>query len=270
MKLLYIKHNIDENTWCLADSFGSYSYVVQGDEKALLVDTGLGIGNLMEEVRKLTQKPLVVINTHGHIDHIGSNYLFDQVYINYLDLPVAKEHSSKEFRTALLHGFINEMGVDFDVEQIDRLINMPNTCEYLSIEDGDVIDLGGRTISVVETPGHTHGSICLFDSKNNMLFSGDMICDKGVLLQFDHSETLEVFLNSMERIKGLCTPETKIYPGHHTIPIASDFVDDYIECAQKITADELEGFVNSSVLGESKIYIHKRIAISLPNTIYKK
>jgi hydroxyacylglutathione hydrolase len=254
---------IDKNTWCLTDCFQTYSYVLEGEEKAMLIDTGNGFGNLQHEVRKLTQKPLLVINTHGHLDHIGSNSLFGEVYLHPLDIPVAEEHSSNELKQ-MLYAFAKEMGDDSVLPEVDRIVNTPSTCRYLPVNEGDTFELGGRTLEVYEIPGHTPGSICLMDRKNNMLFSGDMLVDRGILLHLNHSTSLDIFLCSMRRIKGILPSDIQIYAGHHTMPIGTDIIDEYIECAEKIINGELEGIPNASAVGEAVLYLYRRIALSLP------
>ena len=78
-----MKHNIKEiapNTWCL-NEMAVQSFLVVGEERAALIDTGAGMGNLAKEVKEITDKPLYVLNTHGHVDHAGGNGQFPVVYL---------------------------------------------------------------------------------------------------------------------------------------------------------------------------------------------
>jgi glyoxylase-like metal-dependent hydrolase (beta-lactamase superfamily II) len=147
-------HQIDEHTWvgnghyCYNESV----YILEGEDRALLIDAGVYMPTLDKVAAQLTGKPVTLALTHGHGDHVGSARLFPEVWLHAAD-------------TALLRS------------------NLPDyQGEIKLLSDGDVIDLGGRQIEVLHTPGHTFGSITFFDKTNHYGFSGDAFGSTNLLL----------------------------------------------------------------------------------------
>ena len=99
------------------------------------------------------------------------------------------------------------------------------------------LDLGGRTLEVICTPGHTPGSVCLLDIERRQLFSGDTVCDEGVLLNLDHSTSVETFKESILRLKAASERFGPIWPAHHALPLDHSWMDEYIHCADQILAE---------------------------------
>ena len=122
---------------------------------AMVIDTMIGLVNVKEEAEKLTDLPLLCVNTHGHVDHIGGNWSFDQAYMNLADLSVA------EAAIALpdLQNAVKQFGIRYP--------------EFLPIEDEQIFDLGGLELQAYYLPGHTSGEIVLLDRKDKILFSGE-------------------------------------------------------------------------------------------------
>ena len=133
---------INENTYRIEDG-GVRFYVFLGKEKAAVIDTGMNTPNAKELVQRITGLPLVLINTHADPDHISGNGGFDTIYMS-----SAEEENYRE------HG---------------------GTGSFIPVKEGDVIDLGGRSLFVIDIPGHTPGSIALLDEKKRILVSGDSV-----------------------------------------------------------------------------------------------
>ncbi len=149
------------------------SYLVEGEETAILIDTGIGIGDIKAVVQRLTDLPVTVLNTHTHGDHIGGNHQFDEilVYDTEFSRDRARNGQTRE-----------EMGDYLDGEMVWKPLP-----KYLDVEnwrihpfkvtgwlkDGDNIDLGGRVLDVIHTPGHTPDSICVLDRENHLFWTGD-------------------------------------------------------------------------------------------------
>ena len=91
-------YKYNENLYQIKDALGSLITLVIGEEKALVFDTGYGIGDLKKQVEEITNKPLIVVNSHGHMDHSCGNYQFEKVYIDKRDLELCKKHNSKPWR----------------------------------------------------------------------------------------------------------------------------------------------------------------------------
>jgi len=148
------------------------SYLVLGEERAVVIDTGTGIGNLKQTIKELTDLPVSVVNTHTHWDHIGSNYQFEEVVCFNNPECIEKMRIGKDNES--LQGSITGDSVwkplpeDFNPTSW----TIPSVEPTELLEDGDFIDLGKRTLEVIHTPGHSPGSICFLDKKHRILFTG--------------------------------------------------------------------------------------------------
>ena len=147
-------------------------YLAVGSERALLIDTGCGLTDLPALVRRFTDKPLDVMLTHCHPDHAGGIGWFDRIYLHPDDFPAVPELDADEIRG--YNRMLGEQGsfqvYEYDPDAVHPLEPLP---KLAPLTDGFVFDLGGRTLEVIGTPGHTPGSVCLLDAKNRILFSGD-------------------------------------------------------------------------------------------------
>ena len=146
-----------------------------GSEKALLIDTSTPKEGFADYVRSITDLPLMVVNSHGHLDHIGNNNQFDEIYIHPADTALLRAH------------FSNYGKPHFTV----KLLN-----------DGEVIDLGNRKVNVYNVPGHTRGSLVFLDQKTSILITGDAIARR-LLYTFGDWTDLSVYFHALERIGKL-------------------------------------------------------------------
>ena len=173
---------LSEHIYAMDDA-GATGYVVLGKEKALVIDTMNASDDLGAVVRSITNLPVMVVNTHGHVDHICGNIYFEEAYLHPADFSLAKEHSSFP---------------DF-VEKCKKLgLAMP---PFKEIQDKDVIDLGGATLEVIHLPGHTPGGICLLYREERVLFTGDGI-NCHLWMQLDHSLSLKELKKSPDLSSG--------------------------------------------------------------------
>lgn len=177
------------------DSDMSNAYLLVGEEKACLIDTGNGFCDIGKAVRELTDKSIVVINTHGHPDHVYGNDCFDHVYLNSEDW-------------ALADSFIKVQDVLAESEAKGH--QFP---DYTDIKQGDIFDLGGRTLMVYNLPGHTKGSIVLLCPEERILFTGDAI-NHHLWMQLDCSLPMEVAAAELENKLFLMEEADVILHGH--------------------------------------------------------
>jgi glyoxylase-like metal-dependent hydrolase (beta-lactamase superfamily II) len=151
------------------------SYLVLGKDRGVLIDAGNGIGNMKQLVDELTDLPVSVLLTHAHIDHIGSAHLFDEVAI----------YNNREAIARIQAGVPHDRAagsIDTESKYVWKPLPEsvdPATFEIRGVnptstfEEGDIIDLGGRRLEVIFTPGHSPGSACFLDLDNRLLFTGD-------------------------------------------------------------------------------------------------
>ena len=178
-------------------------YLVVGDEKACVIDTMNGYNDLNRAVREITDKPVIVVNTHGHPDHIFGNAYFTEAFLNPKDLELARMFSESPEYLKLLE----EKGGTFP--------------PFRDIHPGDIIDLGGRTLEVFALPGHTPGGILLLLREDRILFTGDSV-NHHLWMQLDGCLTLREYLKELDRIMFLEDRADIILHGHaqHEDPIS--------------------------------------------------
>jgi glyoxylase-like metal-dependent hydrolase (beta-lactamase superfamily II) len=245
MSLIFKIDKIDEKTYVIKDPV-AHSYLLIGEERALLIDTCAGIGNIRKVVEKLTDKPVDVVNTHGHIDHIGGNGRFDRIYFPENDGEIFALHIDKKYVAGLLKkqfggfwGAVIGVVLSFPLKRLKRF----HGGEYRRIKDGHIFDLGGRTVETIETPGHTKGSVCLLDREARRLFSGDTVCDTAILLSLDGCLSPSEFLDGIKKLRKREDEFDKIYPFHRTYPVPKSYLDDYISLAEGLSNGEIQPYI---------------------------
>ena len=148
------------------------SFLIEGDNRALLFDTGLGIGNMRRVVEQLTDLDIIVLNSHTHYDHIGGNYQFEIIYAMDTEYTHGRAQGSSHEAVAefLSDGWVwKDLPPEFVAGEFR---SHPFTISKI-VGEGDTIDIGGRTLEILATPGHAPDSICLIDRENRILFTGD-------------------------------------------------------------------------------------------------
>lgn len=186
---------LNDHIFLMDENHEATGYLVTGRDKALVIDTMIGYENVREAVRKITALPLTVVNTHGHGDHIYGNVYFNEAYINEKDMPVAEEHMQ-------IPQFVSECE--------KRGLKMP---PFRFINDGEVIDLGGLTLDVIEVPCHTPGGICLHLREDRIMFTGDTV-NRHLWLQLPESLTLDRCLENMDKLDSFIAKTDHILHGH--------------------------------------------------------
>jgi glyoxylase-like metal-dependent hydrolase (beta-lactamase superfamily II) len=196
----------------------THCYLLEGTEHCLLIDTGLGICNIASIVAKLTDKPIIVVATHIHWDHIGGHKHFTTFYAHHAELHwlTGKFPLSIE---AVRQMVVKDCTLpsNYDVTTYELFQGTPTKL----LTDGDQIDLGGRTITVIHTPGHSPGHMCFYEEATGYLYTGDLVY-KGILLAFYPSTDPQAYLRSLKKISSL--PITKVLPGHHDLKIKPEII----------------------------------------------
>ena len=196
----------------------THCYLLEGSARALLIDTGLGISNISAEVKRLTKKPVTAVATHIHWDHIGGHKYYPDFYAHGAEL----NWLSGEFPLSM--DTIRKMVLDrcdapdgFDINSYAFFQGTPTRI----LSDGDIIDLGDRTITVLHTPGHSPGHMCFFEPARGYLFTGDLVY-KDTLLAYYPSTDPQAYLHSLEKIAAL--PAVRVFPAHHSLDIQPEIL----------------------------------------------
>jgi len=213
--------HIDENTHIISEYRHweeTHAYLLCGEERSLLIDTGLGICDISAQVKKLTDKPVAAVATHIHWDHIGGHQYYPDFYAHEAELGWLS--GGFPLPAEVVRGMVLDRcdpPEDFRVEDYTFFQGTPTRV----LRDGDTIDLGGRVLEVLHTPGHSPGHMCFFERERGDLYTGDLVY-KGVLFAYYPSTDPEAYLRSMERVAAL--PAKRIYPAHHSLDIQPEIL----------------------------------------------
>ena len=200
-------------------------WLVRGSRRDALIDSGLGVVSLKQAVNHLFKKDVTAIATHSHLDHIGSMGDFDERVIhnleaNNLATPGEPGRLLKSNYTETGLKMLEQAGYPMPDELISALpyagyelstYNTPRCTSTREVDEGDVIDIGKRRFEVLHLPGHSPGSIGLWESKTGILFSGDAIYD-GPLLDELGESSIPDYVRTMERLREL--PVRVVHAGH--------------------------------------------------------
>jgi glyoxylase-like metal-dependent hydrolase (beta-lactamase superfamily II) len=192
------------------------SYLIVGSKRALLFDTGMGISDLKKVTDRLTRLPIAVLNSHTHDDHVGDNWEFHTIYGMNTDFTRQNARGSRQDAQAeVAPGQIcGSLPQGFDPK---TYATRPWKISAY-IHDGSRIALGGRTLQVIATPGHTPDAISLLDRANRLLFTGDTYYPATIWLYRPETD-LRAYDASIRRLAAFA-PQVKLVLGAHNVPVA--------------------------------------------------
>lgn len=215
------------------------SFLIEGKDKAVLLDTGMDIFNIEKFVSKLTSKELIVVNSHFHPDHSNGNHKFKEIYIGKADVPtftkkdpyfkLVDDISQGIFAKGNKYKFLKPIISKF-------LMTKKGNTKYKALKDGEKIDLGDRKLIVKNFPGHTPGSITLLDKDNKFIFMGDA-CNMGTWMWtnpdcnlHDYARTARKYYDDVKK------DGYKKIRGSH-VPLCNDisFIKDYANWVDTLT-----------------------------------
>jgi len=231
-----------DNTFAVYEPFQfeeAISYLVIGKDKAVVIDTGTGIGNLKQAVSELTHMPVSVVNTHGHWDHIGNNYQFEEIACfndaYCIDRLRARVENSSLQSSVTGDSIWKPLPEGFDAASWEIPPVEPTTL----LDEGALIDLGDQTLEVIHTPGHSPGSICLLDKKNRILFTGDTFFP-GPLYAYPDDVNIEAYIASIEKMKSRLDEYDYLCAGHNDPWVKSEVISRVSAAFQEIMAGKGE------------------------------
>ena len=227
--------------WRITSPECVFEELMIGTEKALLLDTGWGTGQLKKVVREITDKPLIVVNSHGHIDHVNGNMQFDEpIYIHPADVELCKAHSSRQMRQMIASAAEKLTPPE---EKFNQKAFLSGVIGKLTpLEEGKVFDLGGKTLEVIALPGHTQGSIGLMYREEKILFVGDAI-NGAMVLYLPECGNISRYIATLEKAKKL--DFTKMVQSHNNKIVDSEVLDVYLSVAKQVNWEAAEPYVNN-------------------------
>lgn len=213
---IYGKWQIAEDTWCITDGWQNFVYLLIGEEKALLIDSCSGEGNIRAVVEGITEKPVMVLSTHGHFDHTGGNSCWPEAWMT----KEAAVHAKEPFGPIHEKWFRSKPYQDYKIHYI---------------ENGQTIDLGQRTVEIISIPAHSEGSVAVLDKNTRFLFTGDEI-ESGQVIWIVRNQSVslkelaQMHKTNMEKLLEYRHDYDYIWPAHNGVPLYPDrYIQDFIE-----------------------------------------
>lgn len=211
----YGAHLTDTGVWVIKTQ-NVCCYLLIGSEKALLIDTAYGKGDLRQVVEHITPLPLIVVNTHTHHDHSGGNGFWEKVWAG--------------------------SGSPRDGMSYHRLPH--SSCQLCTLSDGQVFDLGGRSVEAVAIGAHHPSSFAFLDIKGKNLMVGDEIDAGQVLLNLrgdgkKSREIIQLHLANMQKLKAMEGKFDRLFPAHNGAPLSKDYIDDFIALSTGILQNSI-------------------------------
>lgn len=202
-----------------------FMYLIEGENSACLIDSGHGVGDSIRElVETLTQKPVFVILTHNHEDHISGSGWFDEVYINEKDLDGYYALSSIKER---FKRHQNERFKQYPIESYALKFKKPTI-----LRDGQEFDLGGITLKVIECGGHTKGCMVVLIKEERIMIYGDAIGNRVTL--FHQGLTVSEYLNNLKHVKQYDDRYDICLRSHNEMMVPLETINNLIECCEEI------------------------------------
>ncbi len=209
----------------------THCYLLNGTERSLLIDTGLGICNIHDEVIRLSSKPIIAAATHIHWDHMGGLKYFPDFYAHSAE----SAWLNGEFPLSL--EAVKKMVVDhcdlpddFNIHSYELFQGKPAKV----LADHDIIDLGGRKIEVLHTPGHSPGHLCFWEQDKGYLFTGDLVYQGTLFANYPSTDPM-AYLSSLEKIAAL--PVQRVFPAHHALDIKPELSIRMCEALRQLKRD---------------------------------
>jgi glyoxylase-like metal-dependent hydrolase (beta-lactamase superfamily II) len=257
--------------WLVAEPTHVNTWLVAGRERAVLLDTGLGIAPIRPVAEELTERPVSVLNTHSHFDHIGGNHEFEEIAIHELGAPVLRQEVPPDLLADYLDYTRQLLAAAHEYRRTDRAFfhllspdsnprplpegfdleswRIPASRATTTLRDGEKVDLGGRELTVLHTPGHSPDSICLLDERDGLLFAADTISTGPIYAQLPDSD-LAAFAASSRRLADLA-PELRTVLVHHfgRVTVEPSFLPAVADAFETVCAGEPPSAAAKDCLG---------------------
>lgn len=236
------------------DSSSESAYLIEGQHSAVLIDSCSGAGRLDEYVRQLTNLPVILALTHGHVDHIGGAMCFEERYLNEKDWELAQTHGSYAARYDRLCGNPEDPVSPEDV--------MPEQVEgFLPLRDGQTFDLGGVHLTAISLPGHTQGSMVILHREERRMILGDA-CNSLTFMFFPGMPSIEEYQRNLTAFRRKWYDAFDYVHFSHFEQAEKSIVDENIRVCQDImngNADDIPLNIPLAKTAATQPYIAKAI-----------
>ena len=251
------------------------SYLIEGETSALLLDSGMGLGNIKAVVEFLTDKPVILVNSHSHFDHVGDNWRFPETHL--LDLPdyVKKLESGDVFQPDAENRAPEALWFDGE-PWFDLKTWHTKSCKVVPIEEGHVFDLGGRKLRMIATPGHSRDSLMLADDANRLLFTGDTIYPGPIYAHIEGVEMVPAYYSTVIKLAAQFADYT-LFCSHNNPVWEGSALKEIEDAFGKVLAGEVVGSSDPKTEGDPVSYqfggfgiVLSRQAADLYGTKYRR
>jgi glyoxylase-like metal-dependent hydrolase (beta-lactamase superfamily II) len=286
----FYTRSVAPGVWLVAEPQHVYSWLVEGSERAVMLDTGMGVLPIRPVAGSLTRRPLSVVNTHYHFDHIGGNWEFEERAIHEIGAPLAEMEVPRELLDAYLDYAQRQLDAGHRVRPLDQeylwllgpeseprpfpdgwdpagwTIHPSRATELL--RDGERIDLGDRTLTVIHAPGHSPDGICLLDEHNGLLFAGDSSNAGPIYAHFPDS-SFEDLTRSARRLAELGDSVRVAFFHHYGRPVAEpDLFGEIVTGLERVAAGETDLTPAVDIIGTPMLearFDHFSVTLPDPN-----
>ena len=209
------------------------SYFILGSKRALLLDTGMGVADIRSAVEDITGLPIAVVQSHAHVDHIGGAWQFEDVAIHPAEADALVEGVGADDLT----GMFDESAMNGPLPEgfQSNGFEIPGKAPTRLLADGEVIDIGGRSLEVIFAPGHSAGGIVLLDRGDRSLFSTDVIYLRSLYLLNEDSSVAD-YARTLERFIPLLPEIDRLYPSHGPAPLKPGVIPLMLDAMRSIMA----------------------------------
>lgn len=206
-------------------------FLVVGSSRALAIDCGTGVGDYKSVIDGITTLPCDLVITHAHVDHIGGRGQFDKMFISKDDVPLIKDVTvtARKNYIAVMKYLMFFKVIKWQDAKVEKVQKEP---EIVYIKEGDIFDLGGKTVKVFETPAHTKGSLSYLAAEDKILFTGD-IANPNNLMFMKGATTIEEMRDTLVKVRNLESYDTN-WAAHLREPVTREVLENGISCATKL------------------------------------
>lgn len=234
----YTGEKVTDRITAIKSLTGEIMYLAEGDDKAVLIDTCVGVGHLRQFAEALTDKPVTVLLSHGHIDHAMGAPEFEEVYMNRKDIPLYVSQCMLEERKGYIAAGIGEKAMS-GIGEGDYVPSSPGQ-RFQALEDGMKFDLGGLHIAAYEFPGHTKGCMIFLIEEERILILGDA-CNNATFLFDDCCSTVAEYQKQLKRISKLLDGRyDRVFLMHHLMDAPVSILAEMSEVCDAVLAGKAD------------------------------